>query len=255
MSVGQSTSPGLERASDRRELTEVLGRVEQLERVPAARYATQFGSSHQSLPLQYAGSPIPDISGVFWDGFEWITDPTSFRCGYAEATTEGAFFSGLVLLEPKGSVWHFNNRRSEGPDFGKYTISLASLVYESPLRGGTLADQAGKIGPSDGSYAGSEPPFAYVDLATADAYASVAVNDYAPETVNPPFIVGGEVGDPLTDFVTGITDPFLGFQLMDGGPGWYRLRVMVEGQNPSSTGFRCRISEAILTRRSDENSF
>lgn len=211
-----------------------------------------FGTSYQRIQLQYVGSGAPDLDGTAYDAFSWVTDPTAFSGGYVEATTDGAFFSGLVLLEPKGSVWQFNHRRSTGPDYGRYKVALTSLEYESASR--PAGDLRGKIAPVDGGY-GS---FSYIDLTSGtgfDGYGATASGDIAHDS-SLPFIVGGDEGDPLTDFATGITDPGpTGFTLMDGGPGWYRLKIYTSGKHASSSGYRVRISDAILTRRSDDNTF
>lgn len=249
MSVGQSTSPGLERASDRRELTEVLGRVEQLERVPAARYLTQFGTWHQQLPLVfYDAAAAPP--GIDVDGYSWVNDASFVGGGYVEGTADAKYFTGMVLLGPKGSIWQITWRAANGPDFGRFTFALASLLYESDLR--PSGDPTGKIAPVDGAY-GS---FTYIDLATTHTYDGYAATDLGEVLVSSsvPFIVGGDEGAPLTDFDTGVTDPMTGFTLMDGGPGWYRFKVYTDGKNASSSGFKVRISNILFTRRADDNA-
>jgi hypothetical protein len=249
MSVGQSTSPGLERASDRRELTEVLGRVEQLERTKPDAGVSLFGSSHQAVPLGYYGSGAPNLDVV---GYAWVADATSYGGGYVEADADDDYFTGLVLLEPKGSVWQFNYRHSAGPDYGRFRVGLASLEYESADR--PSGDSEGKIAPVDGSY-GS---FSYVELTPGvggiDLYSATAIGDLASSNSNP-FIVGGDVGDPLSSFTALGNDPYTGFPIMDGGPGWYRMKIYTDGKNASSSGFRIRLSEVILTRRADDNAY
>lgn len=207
------------------------------------------GAWHQQIPLVwYDAADHPP--GIDEDGYTWVNDASFVGGGYVEGTADGDYFTCMVLLGPKGSIWQITWRAAQGPDFGRFTFALASLGYESNLR--PSGDNTGKIAPVDGAY-GS---FTYIDLATTHSYDAYNPADVGEVRVSSstPFIVGGDEGDPLTDFFTGNTDPMTGFTLMDGGPGWYRFKVYTDGKNAASSGYRVRISNIVFSRRADDNA-
>lgn len=208
-----------------------------------------FGAWHQRIPLYYYDA-INQPPGWDYSGFQWVNDASFRGGGYVGATADASYFTCLVLLAPKGSIWQLNISHSDGPDFGRIRVQLASMLYESASR--PSGDPTGKIGPVDGSY-GS---FTYVDLNASpgfDTYSATPGGDHASGS-SLPFIVGGDEGDPLTDILSAPTDPFTGRRMMDGGPGWYRLKIHVSGKNASSSGYKVRISDVLLNRRADDNA-
>lgn len=215
------------------------------------RDRNRFGSWSQHIPLYYFDS-VDAPPNIDFLTFDWATDSAYRGCGYCGATANGSYFSWLVNLSPRGSVWHVYINAAGDVDYGKLTISFGSLVYESTERGS--GELSGKIGPADASYPGSLPAFTYVDLATIDCYESGGFTENSTGGSSYPFIVGGVTGTPLTDFTTGITDPVTGFTLMDGGPGWYRMRVKVDGKNGASSGYKARVTDVRVVRKADDNA-
>lgn len=211
---------------------------------------TELGPWHQSIPLTQYGS---GGGGLDVSGFAWVPDASFAHGGYIGATADTSYFTSLIQLAPKGAIFQLSIRMATGPDFGRVSFALTSLEYESASR--PSGDTTGKIAPVDGAYG----TFSYIDMIPAastfnfEGYSASATGDFT-FTGTIPFIMGGDVGDPLTDFETAVSDPLTGFKLTDGGPGWYRIKCYVDGKNASSSGYKTRISEILLTRRADDNA-
>lgn len=207
--------------------------------------AVELGPWTQHVPLYYFDA-LDNPPGVDFLTFDWVSDPVYRGGGYCGATANNSYFTWLINLSPKGSIWHVFLRAAGSTDYGKLTIAFTSLAYESASR--PSGDETGKIAPVDGSYG----TFSYVDLATQECYTAGGFNENVVSG-SFPFIVGGDVGDVLTDFTTGVTDPFTGFTLMDGGPGWYRIRAKVNGKHASSGGHKMRVTDLRVVRAADDN--
>ncbi len=230
--------------------------VRQLQRRPVIGSETaEFGAATQEIFLPAIGNFSNNCADpLIGSSMIYTLDVTApGGGGYVTRVTpdQGSYFEFDILLTPQNAIFALGLIFGRGPDYGKFTISIASLLYQSELR--PSGCPAGKIQPCDGSY-GDDPVF--FDLDTQDAY-SVAPTYEVYGQLN--LIPGGNVGDPLTDLTdvgnpcadnTGL-DPLLGMGIMDGGPGWYRVRVQVNDKNASSTDYRCRIVRFACVRLND----
>lgn len=162
-------------------------------------------------------------------------------------TTPGTadYFSYMVQLAPKGSYWAVTWAGDVGTDFGKATFSLASLLYQREDR--PSGDPQGKI---DDHFDETDTALDYVDIVTVDFYNGTPA--VAGNVGQVGLIVGGEPGDKLTAFGSGVgTDPLTGIDMIDGGPGWYRLKVRVNGKHASSSDYKLRFRDVALVRQGD----
>lgn len=167
---------------------------------------------------------------------------------YGNDTTPGTadYFSFMVQLAPRGSVWGLAWSADVGPDFGKATLALASLLYQREDR--PSGDPQGKI---DDGFDETDTDIDYVDITTIDCYSATAAVAGQASWVG--LVVGGEPGDKLTDFGGLGTDPLTGYSLIDGGPGWYRLKVRVNGKHASSSSYKLRFRDVGVGRLGDYN--
>lgn len=206
----------------------------------ASSAATDFGAAVQIVPLPLI-TTIGDSSG-----FSWTRDSAFTHGGYLGCTASTAYFTFLWYLGRKGGIYGVRYRASGDVDYAKLTFSMASLGYELPSRPSGIA--SGKIQPTSGAY-GTTP--SQVDKFTHDWYSAVPLAEtiFNAQEV---FVVGGDEGDALTTF-TSSTDPMLGYSIMDGGPGWYKAKVRVNGRNvANTTGYKLRIPELVLCRLDDD---
>lgn len=189
------------------------------------------------------------------NGPGWTSDINSYGGGYITRgiPQNGDYFSFMHQFSPKGSIWQFQYLYWVGPDYGKVAVSMSSLAYEGSERLGCVE---GKI--QDFAAAGFGPALNYIPFVgfTQDCYAAVEAQQASGFFQ---FIPGGEPGDPMTDLsITGgpcvdedDVDPQSGAPISDGGPGWYRTKMYVDGKNASSTGYRMRISRVVWMRVDD----
>ncbi len=230
--------------------------INQLQRRPALPGLSQFGATTQQIYLPaFANVTNGDVG----TGVAWIWDFTTWSGGYVTKATspaDGDYFSFMALLYPQGSVWQFSYTYWIGPSYGKVLASIASLGYELDTRpSGCLP---GKIQPWDVGYG---DPLNYLSPVSAQDCYNVAEIQATPDGTGIfQMIPGGDNGDPLTDFSQignscadgGGADPYTQVSVMDGGPGWYRFKLAVEGKNLESSGFKFRISSATLVRLDDD---
>lgn len=233
--------------------------IRELQRRPVYPGLSQtLGGVTQTIYLPLIGnSPNTDdclTQSSSASSMNWQVDVTAPGGGYVtrDVPADESCFTFMAQMWPTGSVWGLTYVYGVGPDYGMFDISVASLVYESSER--QTGCPAGKIQGWDEAYG---PELNYMLLATQDAYdASPA---YQPLNGDDPFVIGGDPGDPLTDF-TDVGNPcadnvghdqFTGFNMWDGGPGWYRFRFQVNGKNASSSDYRCRITHIGLIRLDD----
>lgn len=137
-----------------------------------------------------------------------------------------------------------------GNNYGKHRWSMTSLEYEPSDR--PSGNPVGKIQdyvPVEGS------ALNYVNLGSAeDAYTAGAESENFHNGIFT-FIPGGSPGDQLTSIGGLGSDPMTGFNISDGGPGWYRVRLKVESKNAASAGFKTRIVSVAFGRLDDAGSF
>jgi len=230
--------------------------IRQLQRRPARNGIADFGTTTQEIHLPaFANVTNGDVS----TGVAWVWDFTTWSGGYVTRSTspsDGDHFSFMALLSPQGSIWQFSYTYWIGPDYGKVMSSIASLGYE--LSGRPSGCPQGKIQPWDVGY-GDALVYLSPSGSTQDCYNVAETQALVNGTGIFQVIPGGDVGAPLTD-LTDVgspcadnvgQDPYTSVNVMDGGPGWYRFKLAVEGKNASSSGFKFRISSATLVRLDD----
>ncbi len=230
--------------------------IHQLQRRPAFNSLGDFGSQTQEIFLPaFADITVADVGAT---GCTWLGDAASYGGGYvtkATAPADGDSFSFLTYFGPSGSVWSFRFLFYEGEDYGILKTQLASVAYESPDRPSGCV--GGKIQPYDSAYGTA---LSYIDTGWAqDCYAAVLAQPVTSLPGNLQVIVGGDLGDPLTDMSDTVNvcsnvigaDPYTGFTVMDGGPGWYRTKMVIDGKNASSAGFRFRVTRVAWQRIDD----
>jgi len=231
--------------------------IRQLQRRPARNGIADFGTTTQQIYL-------PDLANVtngdVSTGVGWNWDFTTWSGGYVTRATspaDGDHFSFMALLSPAGSIWQFSFTYWIGPSYGKLKASIASLGYELVSR--PSGCPAGKIQPWDAGYGDA---LNYVSRVAwlQDCYNAAESQALVDGTGLFQVIPGGDIGAPLTD-LTDVgnpcangsgNDPYTAVNVMDGGPGWYRIKMNVEGKNASSSGFKFRVSTATLVRLDDD---
>ncbi len=229
----------------------------QLQRRPALGGLSDFGSQTQEVFLpEFADSSNSNASpGVGWDG-----DAASFGGGYvtrATSPSDGDYFSFMSYFGPTGSVWSLRFLAYSGPDYGNLKTEIASLGYQ--LEDRPLGCPAGKIQDYTPAYG---PALVYFDIGLSwNGYSASEAQPFAALS-NAQLIVGGDLGDPLTD-LTDVgnqcangsgNDPQTLFPIMDGGPGWYRTKISVNGKSGSSSGFRFRVTRVAWSRVDDQGA-
>ena len=169
------------------------------------------------------------------NGFSpWVIDATYPGGGYTEATLDAKYISWNVLLGPKGSIWSWLPMLGFGSDYAKVSLQLQTAppgVFYTPTEGTFTNDALGT----------------WYTLETVDCY-SASGGVWLTQSVWKGFRIMGDVGVAGTGFTVG------NYPLeWDGGPGPHRIRILTDGQNASSSGFRCRISGLVLVQFDDTN--
>lgn len=208
-----------------------------LERVAPSVLAT-LGLPNQVIPLP----SLVVTSGADTTGFTWTRDNAYTGGGYLGCTLNNSFF-GFMVQVSQGGIFALRMRAGTGPDFAKFKVQVASLDAPPIGRSG---DPTGKI---EGSSSGT---ISLVTLTSAiDTYSAIVGGEDDPINGQLVFVVGGDPGDPLTTFL-GPSDPGTGYSIMDGGPGWYFVKISTDGQNGASSGFKLRFTSMVLTRLNDD---
>ncbi len=234
--------------------------IRQLQRRPViSNPFTDFGVDTNEVYLPRIGNGTTNCNDAgIGPSMAYTLDTAAPAGGYVTRGTPAvdSYFEFDVLLVPQGGIFGLAYMWGNGPDYGIFTISVASLLYQSELR--PSGCPVGKIEPCDGAY-GDGPVFK--DLSQQDAY-DAGAPFYEILGGDLTWIIGGEVGDPLTDFTdvgnpcanNAGNDPFSGYNIWDGGPGWYRIRFQVTSKNASSSDFRCRIPRICVLRLNDSGT-
>jgi hypothetical protein len=208
----------------------------------------QDGAGGAAASAIYPGSPaaidlLTNTAGPF-DGLNFgpaTVDARVRRNAYlGNVGNDGDYFSHLVTLGPKGSIWAMSASFAIAPDAGKLDFSLASVASPNPNRAGV--DDAGTL---------TDNALSYHLLTSADAYNAAFLDAELGGTS--PFRITGDDGAPFTAFL-GANDPYTGFRQIDGGAGVYAVRVKVNGKNVASAGFRARMT-GLAFYRLDDNGF
>jgi hypothetical protein len=158
-----------------------------------------------------------------------------------EADADQDYFVRGFKLGPYGSRWAVALVAETGPDCGELVFQLATGSEDAPNEGFAVPD-----GMLDSPYNVSNTYTQFDDFATQDLY------NAAPGVVNPYQLVDFRVkgGDGAAH--TAITDPDpdmgAGVVASDGGAGVWWLRVLIDGKNGSSSGFRATIRSLYVVR-------
>lgn len=197
------------------------------------------------IPLEFVGASGDNVSmlGGFEGppgpgGFTYQLDATFSHNGAAKSTADAANFTFPFPFTPAGSLWGFSVRGKKGPSFGILQIALASVESPNPNRSGVNDD--GTFNDQEGDMTFVDVPDAFVNCYNATA----ASEDWIIR--NAPFRLNGAEGDPLTTFSG--SDAYTGFDLMNGGPGWYMVRLYTDGKHASSSGYAIQISSLVIAR-------
>lgn len=214
------------------------GRLQWLEK--NATTGSDFFNSPVVLPILMGESNS-------YDGFGWtsVVADSTVRNGAVRTNGNGRtpslndFLTIGCTLGPQGSIWGLLFTYKTGSDCGQITFSLASVASPNPNRAG--ANDAGTL--TDGA-------LSYVTMSTVDTYFASAQDASQNGYVVPTFRINGAAGATLSAFSG--HDAYTGFFLIDGGPGFYKLKLKVTGKNASSTGYRAQITGLAWVRLDDE---
>lgn len=210
----------------------------------AAGGSTPYATTPQVVPIFAA------TAGPFY-GFGWTTVrvDAAVRSNAVFTNQSGAhtaatndYFTHLVTVGPKGSIWGLIVAYKEQPDGGKFKIALADVPSPDPNR----------PAPAEGSLSDDTPT--WIEFPDeADTYAAVAGDGQHNGTLIQ-FRVLGDDGAPLTTITNG-GDAYTGFDTIDGGAGVYSLRVRCSGKRAASTAFKCELTYLAFVRLDDTGSF
>lgn len=230
--------------------------IRQLQRRPTVTsQLADFGVDTKEVYLPRVGhGPANCNDAGIGPDMSYALDAAAPAGGYVTRGTPAinSYFEFDILLAPQGGIFGLHYIWGIGPDYGKFTVSVASLLYQSELRPSGCSE--GKIEPCDLAY-GVGPTF--MNMTQQDAYNAAPAYDILASDIV--WIIGGNVGDPLTDFSdvgnpcadNAGNDPFSGYNIWNGGPGWYRIRIQVTSKNASSSDYRCRIARFAVMRLND----
>jgi hypothetical protein len=136
------------------------------------------------------------------------------------------------MLGPFGSIHEFVFTYRTGPDHGIATVQLASIPEDDVTSG--AADPTGVL--KDIS------TLSWVTAFTFDAYSAALarnVHDQRGWGANPLRVMGA-AGDPLT---TAVFDAGLGVYNIDGGPGPYAMRIIMDTKGGAATSYKLDLQD------------
>jgi hypothetical protein len=153
--------------------------------------------------------------------------------------TQGAYITWRWSLGPFGSIHDYNILYRTGPDYGRASVYLASIPEDDPASG--AADDRGVLQSID--------TLNYVKAFEIDAYSpALTRNVHRAGSWGASFFrIMGQVGDPLT---AAVFDNQLGVYNLDGGPGPYAVKLLVDAKGGASTGYKFDI-QAFHRKRTD----
>lgn len=220
------------------DLTDLFKRVRRLEAVPPGGGDCDC----QCIEAEYNRALYIDRGNyIGYEGDPW-EDGHRINTFQADSSMENAgYYSPLsgsyevgdvalwtVWLGPTGSRYRFNMVSQMGTDSGRVSLYLERLVETSP---GLWERESAPVDVFGGYF--------------ADLYASSTTPNLW--NVSYDFGIGG--ADCDTPFTSVDDSPPWGYEL-NGGPSFYRMWLMIEGANGSSTGLACRLQTAWLKRLS-----
>jgi hypothetical protein len=182
-----------------------------------------------------------------YDGFGWTGVSVDSTVRNNAVRTNGKsrtpaindFFTHGCTLGPQGAMFGLGVSYKAGSDCGIITFSLASMASPDTDRAGV--SDAGTL---------TDAALIYVTIGSLplDTYAASSA-DVGTDGYQATFRLMGAAGDPLT--VSSGSDAFTGVALLDGGPGFYKLKAEVTSKNASSTGYRAQFTGLAFVRLDD----
>lgn len=221
------------------------GSREQLERRPAPA-AAEAAAGSDPWPMSYDLMPW-DAAKRGIDGYDFNPTRDSAYLGgfYVEGNGDGDIAIMYFRLGPRGSAWGLNFECDRGSDCGIVHTSWQVVSEDSGALGNGAGFEGG-LGLIFDSYAGAAPTFYTADSPSFDLY-NAAPSLHQNFDGYSQFRIMGQEGDLITaNATTNADDPF--FKHFDGGPGIWACKVMVNGKNASSSGYRVRIENAFVRR-------
>lgn len=209
----------------------------------SAAAATDFGAPTQFLIPTFQ----TNTTGTDTTGFDWSQESAHTNGGYLGSTALNDYITMLVLAHPQGSIWGLRVLGDTGPDFGITRVAIASVGYQLASR--PSGSTSGKIQDRAGGY-GTSP--SYKQMVQYDLYSAGLTVGGLTSNGFVPFIPGGAEGAVLSSLSAGGTDPYTGYHISDGGPGWYLIRFLTVGKNGASTGYKIRLSDIVWHRVADD---
>lgn len=190
-----------------------------------------------------------DING------EWVShwnanatvDTACLHNGFlASDGTQNARIAFRFNLGPHGSLWVFEVLYRAGPDGGQMSCYMASIPEDDPNYGAT--DNAGVL--QDISTLNYVLAWKLDMFAAAITRNQIANPGFKGPIQNPfattLFRIGGQVGDSLTSSV--IESPPGLYAKIDGGPGMYAVKLVMENKTAASTSFVGRLQAFSVSR-------
>lgn len=202
-------------------------RTSQLERRPAP---TPAAAGSGGFPTDYhpmlTGIDNTSPNALHWNNvFVYDTIRTNFAVtnGDPDSATnwsDGAYICfGPMWLGPQHSMWRINLLTSDGPDHGKFDIEVATFPSTDPI--GSLSDIT---------------TLTYFTLGTADMYHGAGRRENQVRSIR--FTTDGADGTAVSSVGgTGLA------RTTDGGAGYWAVRLIVNGQNGSSSDVRASLSD------------
>lgn len=201
-------------------------------------------SPHQEIDLF-----AYDTAGAYFQNWNLAAtvDAACLHNGFSSSDgTQNAFLTSRVSLGPQGSFWLWNVLWRGGPDGGQLRCYMASIPEDDP------------------NYGANDNANVLKDISTLTFVRAWAIDMYNPVVTrnnisNPGFRgpiqnefsttlfrVGGVLGAPLTSSV--IENPPGLYAKIDGGPGPYAVKFIVETKAGASTSYVARLQSVSLMR-------
>ena len=228
--------------------------------VPYGKHGRRHAATGED-PIPGVGSPmwpmgrtlmrpgdLNNVAGLSAADWTEVSDPGTTVYGNVYWTnttggaTDGDFITRIVRLGPQGSIWNVWYVSDEGTDYGKVKFQLASLSENADATVSGFTDVTGAMEATE--LEGDAVTFydlsALNGVTHDDHYAAAPVTGTLWEQ-EWQFRIMGSAGTELTATPTysANTNTFHA----NGGPGLYALRLIVDGKNASSTGYRVRVRD------------
>lgn len=139
---------------------------------------------------------------------------------------DGDYTTAVARIGPQDSYWGVAMAGLKGPDYGNIDLQVASF---QELGTGQTEDP-------------SAATFITTHTNIAGGFAAALANEVW--NVNPAIKLTGIDGAPFTTILSYSS----GVAIIDGGPGLYAFKLIVNGKNISSSGYKGAFSEWIIGR-------